>query len=68
MFSGLPSLKKKIYLGIVDLQYCVNFCCIADIQLYICIHFFHILFHYGLSQDIEYCSLYFTVGPCSYAF
>ena len=25
---------------------------------------FHILFHYGLSQDIEYSSLCFTVGPC----
>ena len=23
--------------------------------------FFHILFHYGLSQDIEHC---YTVGPC----
>ena len=26
--------------------------------------FFHILFHYGLSQDIEYSSLCYTVGPC----
>ena len=25
---------------------------------------FHILFHYGLSQDIEYSSLCYTVGPC----
>ena len=24
---------------------------------------FHILFHYGLLQDIEYCSLCYTVGP-----
>ena len=24
---------------------------------------FHILFHYGLSQDIEYSSLCYTVGP-----
>ena len=29
-----------IYSGIVDLQYCVSFCCIAEIQLYICIHSF----------------------------
>ena len=27
--------------------------------------FFHILFHYGLSQDIEYSSLFYTVGSCS---
>ena len=26
--------------------------------------FFYILFHYGLSQDIEYSSLCYTVGPC----
>ena len=25
---------------------------------------FHILFHYGLSQDIEYNSLCYTIGPC----
>ena len=25
---------------------------------------FHILFHYGLSQDMEYSSLCYTVGPC----
>ena len=25
---------------------------------------FHILFHFGLSQDIEYSSLCYTVGPC----
>ena len=34
------------------------------IQLYIDIFFFHILFHYGLLQDIEYSSLYYTVGHC----
>ena len=25
---------------------------------------FHVPFHYGLSQDIEYSSLCYTVGPC----
>ena len=25
---------------------------------------FHILFHYGLLQDIKYSSLCYTVGPC----
>ena len=33
-------------------------------QLYTYRHsFFYILFHYGLSQDIEYSSLYYTIGP-----
>ena len=40
------------YWSVVELQCCVNFCCI----------FF--LFQYGLSQDIEYSSLCCTVGPC----
>ena len=26
--------------------------------------FFYILFHYGLSQNIEYSYLCYTVGPC----
>ena len=35
------------------------------IQTYIYIFFlFHILFHYDFSQDIEYTSLCYTVGPC----
>ena len=56
-------LKKKW--SIFDLQYCVNFCCIEKWLLYI--FFFilcHILFNYGLSQDIEYSALCHTVGPC----
>ena len=31
------------------------------LQVYI---LFHILFHYGLLQDIKYSSLCYTVGPC----
>ena len=41
---------------------------ISDVQQrdsQICIYILsHILFHYGLSQDIEYSSLGYTVGPC----
>ena len=36
--------------------------CGKVIQLYIDI--FHILFHYGLSQDIKDSSLCYIVGPC----
>jgi len=57
--------KKSVYWHLVDLQCCVNFCCIAKWvhYTYICI-LFHILFHYGLSQNIEYSSVCYTVGPC----
>ena len=30
-----------------------------------CVHIIFHIFHYGLSQDIEYGSLYYTVGTCS---
>ena len=33
------------------------------VQLYINI-LFHSISHYGLSQDIKYSSLCYTVGPC----
>ena len=33
-------------------------------QSYTCIHSFFLYFLYDLSQDIEYSSLCYTVGPC----
>ena len=53
------------YSSIVDLHCCIhtNFCCTAVWLSYI--YLFHILFHYGLSQDIEYNSLRYTIGLCS---
>ena len=58
------ALKNFFSWSIVDLQ-CVNFHCIAKWLSYthICI-LFYILFHYDLSQDIGYKSLWYTVGPC----
>ena len=42
-----------------------NFCCtIDDSVMHIYMYFFHILFNYGLSYDIEYSSLCYTVRPC----
>ena len=37
----------------------------SDVILYIHVYILvHILFHYSLSQDIEYNSLGYIVGPC----
>ena len=48
---------------LVDLQCCVNFCCPA--KWFTCIYiFFHILFHYRLSQETGYSSLHYTEEPC----
>ena len=46
---------------------CVNFFCTAEWLSYTYIHTYilcHILFHCGLSQDIECSSLCCMVGPC----
>ena len=52
---------KRTSWSVVDSQCGVNFCCTAKwfSYMYVCmyIYFFYILFHYGLSQDIEYISL-----------
>ena len=36
----------------------------SDSVIHVIYILFHILFHYGISQDIEYSSLCYTVGPC----
>ena len=36
----------------------------CDSVIHINAFFFHILCHYGLSQNIEYSSLCSTIGPC----
>ena len=62
--------QQAIFFIEVQLIYkcCVNICCIAVIQLHTHTHthiiFFNILFHCYISQNIEYSSLCYTVGPC----
>ena len=64
---GVPKswtwLVTNTFIFIIDLQYCVNFCSIAKLVSYTYV-LFHIIFYYGLSQDIEYSSLYYTGRPC----
>ena len=64
-WTAISFFLNLLYWCIVDLQCCVYFCCTAKwfSYTYIYIHF-QILFHYGLSQDIEFNSLCYTVGPC----
>ena len=58
-------LLKKFYWSMIDIQCCVNFYCTAKWFSFTYIYIpFYILFHYGLSQDAEYSSLCYTVGPC----
>ena len=54
--------KKKII--VVELQCCVNFCCTAKCLRWYIYTLFPILFHYGLSHDIEYSLPCCTAGPC----
>ena len=49
--------------NIVDSQCCLNFGCTTKWFSYI-YSYFNILFCYDLSQDTEYSSLCYTVGPC----
>ena len=55
------------YESIIYLK-CLNFCSTAEwfrcLNIYIA---FYILFHYGLSQDMEYSSPCRTVGPCCFS-
>ena len=54
-------LKKLLYWNIADLQCCVNYCYTSKWFSYT---YIYILFHYGLSQDIEYSFLCCTIGLC----
>ena len=59
------------FIIIVDLQCCINLCCIAiwPNHTYIYIHSFsHIIFHHVLSQEIGYSSLCYRVGSFCWIF
>ena len=61
-FFSFFLFTNLFYWRIVDWKYCVNFYCTAKWLSYTFIYIvFHILFNYGLSQDIEYNSLCYTV-------
>ena len=64
-WERLYNFLNLFYWSIVYLQCCINSLCTAKCFSYTCMYIpFHILFHYSLSQDIEYSSLCYAVGPC----
>ena len=75
---GQQSGFSGFFLSTVELQSCFNFCCIAKwfkyiyikcIYVYVYIYIlFHILFRYGLLQNIEYSCPCCTVHLIVYTF
>ena len=58
-------LHHEIYYVNCDfIEVCVNFCCTEKWFNFKYASFFHLLFHYGLSQSIECRPLWSTEGPC----
>ena len=65
LFLALGLKKKKKHWSIVDLQFCVNFCCIAKwlhVHIYILIYCFSFMVY---SRIYEYTPLCYTVRPSS---
>ena len=70
----LAHVKFKMYvlfLKKIEVQLAYNVVLLSAVQqsdsvihIYI---LFYILFHYGLSQDVEYSSLCSKVGPCCFS-
>ena len=57
--------SPKVFL--IEVQLIYNVVLISAVQQsdsVIHLNHFHILFHYSLSQDVEYSSLRYVVGPC----
>jgi len=61
LLSAVQQRGYVMYIYIASLLYSIYICIYTYIYL-----LFIILFHHGLSQDIEYGSLCYTVGPCCY--
>ena len=63
-FLSSSFFNNLFYWSIVDLQCHISFCCMVKWFSYTHMYIlFHILFHYGLPQDIGCSSLCYIAGP-----
>ena len=61
-FTHLIFLKYSLFVGLISAHSKA-----MHLYMYVCAYiytFFHVVFHYGLSQYIEYSSLCYIVRPC----
>ena len=67
--KGREHLLYFLQINFMEVQLIFNIVLVSAIQqndsvIHIYTYFFHMIFHYGLSEDIECSSLCYTVGPC----
>ena len=67
--KGREHLLYFLQINFMEVQLIFNIVLVSAIQqndsvIHIYTYFFHMIFHYGLSEDIECSSLCYTVGHC----
>ena len=65
LVSDVQQSDSFIYTCLYFVQSLIQVCVCVYVYIYMCVYIYiYILFNYGLLQNIECNSLYYTVGPC----